>query len=41
VGNKADLVGSRQVQLATATGKALEWQVRPFNKVYCPIVVMI
>lgn len=27
VGNKADLVGSRQVQLATATGKALEWQV--------------
>lgn len=27
VGNKADLVGSRQVQQATASGKATEWQV--------------
>lgn len=27
VGNKADLVGSRQVQQATANGKATEWQV--------------
>jgi len=27
VGNKADLSGSRQVQLATATNKASEWQV--------------
>jgi Ras-related protein Ral-A len=27
VGNKADLSGSRQVQLATATNKAAEWQV--------------
>jgi len=27
VGNKADLVGSRQVQQGTAGGKAAEWQV--------------
>lgn len=27
VGNKADLSGSRQVQLATANNKATEWQV--------------
>merc|ERR1711910_94575 len=27
VGNKADLSGSRQVQLATANSKATEWQV--------------
>ena len=28
VGNKADLVGSRQVQQGTANGKAAEWNVR-------------
>ena len=28
VGNKADLSGSRQVQLATATSKAADWGVR-------------
>ena len=28
VGNKADLSGSRQVQLATANSKAAEWQGR-------------
>ena len=30
VGNKADLVGSRQVQQGTANGKAGEWNVRTF-----------